>query len=245
MNPETEQYLDRLKAAIGCPESWQRFNADWEFRRVLFFYWAEIAQNYQAFNEMQYYFQFDALESEHYKEIIKRIEANVPYWRKRAIEEYVTKTAFIKSFRHLNQKEHAKHWVVRMKSTDELAELTKNGPAKYLPRYSFVMLERALYDGVRYNWRRIAEHQIPDLYIEFKKVIGASNGKPASHARFYLNYPNATVHSRPIQPEEKPADEKWLSETDLCLWEGEEDLQLTPVIDEQLEYDAEDFDPST
>jgi len=102
------------------------------------------------------------------------------------------------------------------------------------------MLQRALYDAVRYNWRRIAESQVPHLYVEFKKEIGASKGKPSSFVRFDLDYSKGGVHSHPIQPEEKPAEEKWLSDLTDGMWGDMDELFSNPVIDEEIEYEITD-----
>jgi len=82
----TQDYLEKLRNAIGSPETWERFKGDWEFRRVLLFYWSETAKKYQSFWEMNYYNQYEALEGMS-EELLKRIEVNASYWRPRAVEE--------------------------------------------------------------------------------------------------------------------------------------------------------------
>jgi hypothetical protein len=202
MSISTEDYLRRLRAAIGCPEQWTLYAGDWEFRRVLLHYWAEVARGHQSFWEMDYYFQMPALLSKS-TELIERIESNVPIWRPRAVAAYESKIAIFRKFHHLDEKQHDKHWHVTDRPREKLIEGTRSGPAKYFYRYPLLMLQRALYDGVRFNWRRIAEERIPHLYVTFRKEIGASMGKAARHVRFDINYADGGVHSRPIQPEVK------------------------------------------
>ena len=130
----TPQYLDRLKVAIGSPEAWDLLSNDWQFRRALLFYWAEIAKDYQSFGEMNYYSQFEALDAKS-DELLQRIEANVPYWRESAIAKYSERTIFFKHFRHLTQSEHDKHWVRGEIPVSKVIDSTRSGPAKYIPRY--------------------------------------------------------------------------------------------------------------
>jgi hypothetical protein len=164
MSFPTDEYLRRLKAAIGCPEHWAALGEDWEYRRALFHYWSETAAKHQAFWEMDYYFQFPALMAKSV-DLIERIEANIPIWRPRAVADFSQKISILKRVHHLDEKEHDKHWTAGDRPRERIIAGTKNGPAKYFYRYPLLMLHRALYDAVRFNWRRVAELRIPHLYV--------------------------------------------------------------------------------
>jgi hypothetical protein len=235
MSSQVDDSLKRLQAAIGCPNRWSRYEGDPAFRRTLLLYWAEVATRHQAFNEMSYYGQLSAL-IDASADILERIEKNAEIWRDRAIAEYRDRTSFFDRYNHLDERQHAKHWTVKEQSRQKLADSTRTGPAKYVHRYPLSKLKWALYDAVRFNWRRIAENKVPHLYVSFTKDIGASRGKPAHYARFDLDYTKFEVHSHPIQPEEKPADEMWLGDLDSDLWPGYDDFENSPTIDEEIEF---------
>jgi len=230
-------YLKEMRDALGCPVSWNKYDADPELKRVLFFYWAEVCGRHDAHGENRYYSQWDCIYSAD-PELLKRIQINSDIWKKEATKEYLRKTRFFSDYRHLSELEHDKHWTTKKRNNDVIIASTKDGPAKFIYRYPMIFLERALSASIRFNWRRIAEDQIPHLYVEFKRVIGGSLGKPAEYARFDLDYSNAHVHSHPILPEEKPSEEPWLTDlSDDNLWPDLFKLHTDATLDEPLEWD--------
>lgn len=227
-------YRSRLLAVVGCPELWQGFQGDPLFRRVLFLYWKEIAEKHQIGWAMDHYDQLTADLREN-EQVLQGMEFDAPVWRARAASEYITKTRFISSFRHASEQQHAKHWTFSDTGQTQLVRSTKRGPAKFFHKYSMQTLEFALYDAVRFNWRRIAEDRIPFLFVEFANPVGASEGEIVNHVRFSLEYATGLVHSQPILQRRKPAGEIWLSELESNIWPNMEDLLSSPTLNEDWE----------
>jgi hypothetical protein len=230
-----DPYYCRLRAAIGCPDTWTRFEQDPAFRRVLFRYWEEVAERHQIGWPMDHYDQLTAV-IRRSEEALKGIEFDAPTWRPRAITEYKSRTSFFSSFRHTTEKEHNKHWTVAETPLKKLVQGTLSGPAKFFYQYSLATLEFALYDAVRFNWRRIAEQRIPFLFVNFRHPVGASEGAVTQHVRFALTYETGLVHSQPILPCRKPATDPWLSEVDGDIWPDMNELERKATLDDEWEH---------
>lgn len=200
----------------------------------MFYYWEEVASRHFKIDRFREYFQREAINFGTL-DMADQHRKNLRYWRAAAEEDYALRTNLFRKFEHADILQHDKHWLRSAVAFDQLLKRTKNGPAKYVFGYPIEKLEYALYDALRFNWRRVAEEKIPRLYVEFATVVGASLGKEAKHVRFDLNYADFVVHSHPILEMEKPANEPWLTDVDVTKSQYYEGIWDEPTIDEELD----------
>jgi hypothetical protein len=234
--------LKRLRAAIGSPYRWERW--DWPFRRALFLYWQEVASRRHLDGEMDNYVQHVGLLNLS-AGLVEKLELEVERWRPQALTDFERLTRFLRMFRHLDKKEHDKHWLPERTPEDRIVKATIDGPAKFFPRCTLESLATKLAFHVRLSWHSIAESGTDALFTDFDFIVGASNGTPTRFVRHYLDLNNGQVHSRPILEVDKPAEAQWASELRADfgprLWPRFDELWYTPVIDEEPVYD---FDTS-
>lgn len=239
-----EEYLRRLRLAVGCPEQWEDYRDDRALRRAFLHYWQIVARCHESAWDTDYYFQLEALEMRSL-ELLRRAEANAPYWRPRAAADYDKRMGIFKRLHMLEIPQHPKHWVIGKEDPKITIDRTNGGPAKYFASVPYGLIREAAWLCIRGNWRRMAETKPEFLYARMEREIGASSGKATDCLRIIIDYSTGAIHSHPILADEKPSEDGWLDEIGE-IWPDMYDLRMTPTLDEELEYvvnEMEDLRP--
>ncbi|WOO42366.1 hypothetical protein [Rubellicoccus peritrichatus] len=233
------QYMRRLTEAIGCPIDWSKRGFSTEFIRLIHLLWAKTVYDNQSDNEISLYMQerHDSFGMCIYE--LEIVEENTKLWYDQAQRLYSEKVAFFKSFRHLDEKEHDKHWLRNVIRNENVITNTKRKPAKYYFDTTLKSVKFALLSAIEKNFfNLICEHPPKYLYHKFNQPIGASKGVETSSTIFDIDYSNFTVHSYPIPDSETPTiiqDTKMVDEFNAFC--DAFTFSDSPTIDDPIEMD--------
>ena len=208
---ESEEHplAPRLKAAIGCPIDWKNVtgvSSRYWLAKDLRIYWAKIAEQYQADNEMRYYSRIE-LEEDLSEDTLRAIEANVKVWYARAATHYIKDVEFLQRLRMATWGEYNKHRPPPQSNRQEVIRRTARNEADslFFDDNAVQRCEGLLWEAIGDDLVNVLTNRPPHLYIEASEALGASGGSPCNVIRLDIDYATALAHGhpRPAPPNQK------------------------------------------
>lgn len=212
---EEMEHVSQLRKLIGCPIDWSDVPDVADRPSLLcdlLVYWADVAKEFQADMEMEWYCRFKVEEGIAYygdaftEKIVKPIQFNTEIWRSRAEAEYQKRVGFLRRLRFVGWDVYDKHKPPSGKSRSAIISTTKASEGASLFFRNDVISEcnALMWHVIAGELLRVVELRPAHLFVMTDDQLGACNGHAVNTMRIDIDYFNAQAHGhpRPIPPGE-------------------------------------------
>lgn len=202
---QLRNYLERLRKLLSCPIKWEQHFEDDLLCKELRIYWIEVCQEFEVDGETRFY-QIDDVESLLDDGWLRIIEANVPRWRDRAVDEYNLRVGFLTKLSHLDRYGYPKHFPHPSLTKDRIVQKTLHSDSLFFPEIDSQTFRWLFECVLTQAWLPIVTTRPPHIYLTSEMTVGASNGAPTNTIRFDMDYSTPTIHSHPRQSDDIPPE---------------------------------------